>query len=234
KAIERHYRNDPRVKCIYLVLSGEEATARLAVALSLPPETSLDAVLAHLHKPRDARVVLLIDEADAFVHADRRENYAILQKFRAVSEEGRAHFILAGFWSLYQQAALDYQSPLKNFGKVLTVGALEVSACRALAVQPMERMGIRWESEELVTTLITQTGRRVNLISIACDAVLHVLGQTERIIREEHLRQALSDTRLRDALIGWGDLGEDETESRRDRIVVYAAAPLSKRFSPSD
>jgi hypothetical protein len=234
KAIERHYRNEPRVKCTYLVLSGEGVTTRLAVALGLPPRTSLDAVLAHLHKPSDARVVLLIDEADAFVHADRRENYAILQKFRAVSEEGRAHFILAGFWSLYQQAALDYQSPLKNFGKVLTVGALEETACRALAVQPMERMGIRWESEELVTTLITQTGRRANLISITCDAVLHVLGQTERIIREEHLHQALSDTRLRDALLGWGDLGEDETESQRDRIVVYATAPLSKRFSLSD
>ena len=234
KAIERHYRNDPRVDCHYLVLSGEEAKGRLAEALGLPPGTSLDTVLEHLHKAREARVVLLIDEADDFVHADREKGYATLQKLRAVSEEGRAHFILAGFWSLYKQAALDYQSPLKNFGRVLTVGALEEGACRALAVQPMERMGIRWESEELLTKLITETGRRANLISIACDAVLHALGQTERTIGNEHLLKALADTRLRDALLGWGDLGEDETESRRDRIVVYATAPLANRFSLSD
>jgi len=56
---------------------------------------------------RDGRVVLLIDEADDFVHADRDKGYATLQTFRAVSEEGRAQFILAGFWSLYKQAALD-------------------------------------------------------------------------------------------------------------------------------
>lgn len=224
KAIERHYRNDSRVDCHSLVLSGEEATARLAEALGLPPGTDFDATLEHLHKPRDGRVVLLIDEADSFVHADRKKGYATLQKLRAVSEEGRAQFILAGFWSLYKQAALDYQSPLKNFGRVLTVGALEEEACRALAIKPMEQMGIRWESQELLTKLITETGRRANLISIACDAALHALGQTERTIAHEHLLKAFADTRLRDALLGWGDLGEDEIESRRDRIVVYATA----------
>ncbi len=234
KAIERHYRNESRVDCHYLVLSGEEATARLAEVLGLPPGTDFDATLEHLHKPRDGRVVLLIDEADAFVHADREKGYATLQKLRAVSEEGRAQFILAGFWSLYKQAALDYQSPLKNFGRVLTVGALEEEACRALAIKPMERMGIRWESEELLTKLITETGRRANLISLACDTALHALGQTERTIAHEHLRKAFADTRLRDALLGWGDLGEDEIERRRDRIVVYATAPLAPPFSLPD
>ena len=234
KAIQRHYRNDPRVDCHYLVLSGKEAKGRLAEALGVPPGTSLDTVLEHLHKAREARVVLLIDEADDFVHADREKGYATLQKLHAVSEERRAQFILAGFWSLYKQAALDYQAPLKNFGTVLTVGALEEKACRDLAVQPMGRMGIHWESEELLTKLLTETGRRANLISIACDAALHALGQTERTICNEHLLKALDDIRLRDALLGWSDLGEDETESRRDRIVVYATAPLSTRFSLSD
>ncbi|MGH8658922.1 MAG: AAA family ATPase, partial [Gammaproteobacteria bacterium] len=234
KAIERHYRNNPRVECHYLVLSGEEAAGRLAEALGMPAETGFDAVLEHLHKPRKARVVLLIDEADAFVNADREKGYATLQKLRALSEERRAQFILAGFWWLYKQSALDYQSPLKNFGRVLRVGALEEAACRALAVEPMRRMGIRWESDELLAELITKTGRRANLISIACDALLQALGLTKRTIGSEHLLTALADTRLRDELAAWGNLGVDATESRRDRIVVYATVPLANHFSLAD
>jgi len=98
----------------------------------------------------------------------------------------------------------------------------------------MGRMGIGWESEDLLTKLITETGRRANLISLACDTALHALGRTERTIAHEYLVKVFADTRLRDALLGWGDLGEDKIERRRDRIVVYATAPLANRFSLSD
>jgi hypothetical protein len=35
---------------------------------------------------------------------------------------------------------LDYQSPLRNFGETLRVGALEADACRDLATRPMATM----------------------------------------------------------------------------------------------
>ena len=53
KAIERRYRDDPRVHCHYLVLSTgsrytDELPQRLARATGLPPRTGLDDVLGHL------------------------------------------------------------------------------------------------------------------------------------------------------------------------------------------
>ena len=230
KELERRYRNDPAVDCHYLVLSGHDAGSRLAEALALPADCGLEAVLARLRSGDGPRKLFLIDEADAFVEQDRRQAYASLQKLRALSEEGRAHFILAGFWSLYQQAALDYQSPLKNFGSVLTVGALELEACQALAVEPMARLGIRWASDDLIAELIGQTGQRANLISIACDQALWALGQTERVITPAHLQNVLDADRLRDALLGWADLSGEEADDRLDRVVVYATAPLEEAF----
>jgi hypothetical protein len=102
------------------------------------------------------------------------------------------------------------------------LGALERDACRALAVEPMERLGIGWESEALVERLIEETGQRANLISIACDETLGALGPAERTISTATLDAVLDGNRIRDSLLGWGELGPSAAESRLDRIVVYA------------
>ncbi len=223
KELDRRYRNDPNVVCHYLVLSDRSLLRELAESMGLPDSSPLKEILDSLCRPKKQRTLLLIDEADAFVRHDRQQGYELLQRLRAVSEEGCAHFILAGFWELYEQAVLDYQSPLLNFGAVLTVGPLEVEACRALAVEPMARLNVRWETEELVQRLIVQTGQRANLIATACDEVLNCLGERERIISARHLDEVLSGKKLQDCLV-LRDLSSDTEEQLRDRIVVYAAA----------
>lgn len=221
KEIERLYRKDQEVDCHYLPLNNQDGIRSIAENLGAETKT-LEGVLGHLRAVTGHRTLLLIDEADAFVDADRSKNYAVLQQLRALSETGQAHFILAGFWALYRQATVDYQSPLKNFGSVLTVGELEIEACRLLATEPMARLGIGWESAELVERLIKLTGQRANLISIACSAALHALGQTEKTIRTFHLEAALRSPSIRNALLGWSELGNDATECRLDRITVYS------------
>lgn len=223
KELERRYCNNPDVVCRYLVLGDTMLVDWLAESLGLPVGSSLDAVVEHLRKPKRQRHLLLIDEADAFVHDDRKRGYETLQRLRALSEENRAHFILAGFWELYEQAVLDYQSPLLNFGSVLTVGPLEVEACRALAVKPMELLNIRWESPELVERLVEQTGQRANLIATACDDVLYCLDRRERVISARHLDQVLGGARVREQL-PLRVLSTDTGEQVLDRILVYSAA----------
>lgn len=223
KEIWRRYQGHPQTDCHYLVLTGNNGIAPLASALGLPPQTGLAALLEEFRGRGRRHTLFLLDEADAFVEAERQLGYTTLQALRALSEEGLAHFMLAGFWSLYRQAALDYQSPLKNFGTVLTIGALEREACQALAVEPMERIGIGWESPELVERLITETGQRANLISITCDEVLYELGASQRTISAANIETVFAGNRVRDALAGWPNLGASDAESRIDRIVVYAS-----------
>lgn len=223
KEILRRYQGHPQTDCHYLVLTGNNGIAPLASTLGLPPQSGLDALLEEFRGHGRRHTLFLLDEADAFIEAERQLGYTTLQALRALSEEGLAHFMLAGFWSLYRQAALDYQSPLKNFGTVLTIGALEREACHALAGEPMERIGIGWENAELVEKLITETGQRANLISITCDEVLYELGASQRTISAANIETVLAGNRMRDALAGWPNLGASDAESRIDRIVVYAS-----------
>ncbi len=223
RAIDRHYRDRPQVHSLYLVLHDHDLMSDLARAVGLPRETAADDVVTRLTAADDRRHLVLIDEADLFIAYERRREYQTLRLLRSLSESGRCHFILAGFWDLYDAVTFDYQSPLKNFGETLTIGALEVDACRQLAERPMASMGLCYQSDELVERLVGATGQRANLVAIACNEILKQLGPDDRTICGEHVDRALAGDAIAGGLAGWQRLeGEGGTGSRLDRILVYA------------
>jgi hypothetical protein len=234
KALERRYQPDPRVECHYLTLAGAEIRSHLAHALQLPFDTPLPTVLDHLRQGKDGvRWLFLIDEADRFVEAEARQGYPTLHLFRSLSEIGQCHFILAGFWGLYRAAKFDYQSPIRNFGDTLVVGALEPAACHALATRPMQLLNIRYASDTLVATLVQAAGGRANLIAIICNELLQHLTQQDRVIEAETLDRALDSHAVHTALAGWQHLSCDEHADCLDRIIVYATIGL-RQFTMAD
>jgi WD40 repeat protein len=224
KAIERRLTDNSQVSCHYLSLSNEVLIPRLAGCLGLPhtdnPEvlaTKLDALRLNVGK----RFVFLIDEADRFIQHEKANGYPILNVFRRLSEEGGCTFILTGFWQLYQHAVLDYQSPIRNFGELLQIGALEKEACLQLATVPMRKMNLSYASEAIVSTLVEQCGQRANLIAIACQELIKSLSPNQRVIESGDIQRALHHEKLRNALSGWV-IGESKLEQQYDRMMVYA------------
>ena len=203
--------------------------------LGEPADADLDHLLTRLGEPNDARYrVILMDEADDFVLAEAASSCSTLRRFRDLSAEGGCYFILAGFWKLYQTVSLDYHSPLRNFGELIELGALEESACQALITQPMEALNLRYEADALVQQIISGTGQRANLIALTCGAILRHLDITDRQIHAGAVSRALDDENLRNTLAGWGKLvPEDEQGCRLDRIVVYATVAQDE-FSRAD
>jgi hypothetical protein len=219
KAIERRYKNVPTMECHYLTLSKEEIASHLAGALQLPADTPLARVLEAMS--RGPKRLFLIDEADKFIAAEAQTGYTTLQHFRGLSEENKCFFIFAGFWDLFHTVTFDYRSPLKNFGETLFIEALEAEACRELATKPMALLNIHYQSPHLVETLVHETGRRANLVAVACSAMLEKLDMTDRLIRRQHLDAAF-DHVLYSALGGWEELTPDRESNRLDRIIVYS------------
>ena len=225
KAIERRLREHPQVACVYVVLRDHRLLPRLAAQSGLPLESDLETVVAALERQHAGkRLLLLIDEADPFFRADAARDYAELSAMRALSEEGRCHFLLAGFWDLYAAAALDYQSPLRNFGETISVGGLEPEACRELATVPLAVLNLRFAEAALVERIVTQSGRRANLVAILCQECLEALDRGGSVIEAADVERALASQAVLDALAGWGRLSHDERASRLDRIVVYRVA----------
>ena len=222
KELQRRYQQHPDIQC-YLLSVGEgknklqDSLKRLNTELQLPQDSDLETVLKCLaHPPAGTHTILLIDEADDFIKQEKQNNYTTLHTFRSLSEEGRCHFILAGFWELYSAASLDYQSPVKNFGKTLTISGLEPEACHELITKPMAALNIHYANAGLVEHIIEQTGRRANLISIVCNEILQQLEQ-RRIIEATDVETAFDSQAVETAFADWGEL-----VGPLARIIVYA------------
>lgn len=225
KAVQRRMAGHPHTVCHYVSLRDHRLAPRMALQLGLPAGTPLEAIVDHLQAQyAGKRLVLLIDEADLFFRDEASNGYPQLSALRALSEEGRCWFMLAGFWDLYATAVLDYQSPLRNFGEVLAIGGLERAACRELATEPLRKLRLGFASDTLVEKLVDASGQRANLVAILCQECLEALQPGERAIEARHLAQALGSQAVQDALAGWGRLSHDEATCRLDRIVVYHTA----------
>jgi transcriptional regulator with XRE-family HTH domain len=225
KYIARRYQNHSKIDCRYLVLTSERLQPKLAQALGLglPSKTDFETLLEELiNVPNGQKRLLLIDEADLFIREEINNGYPILNEFRGLAEEGRCFFIFAGFWDLYEAVSLDNQSPLKNFGESITIGALEAEACRELVIKPMATLGIRYASDELVEQIVEKTGQRANLIAIACNEMLKQLDRQQRVLTQEDVTRALQSKTVQDALAGWRRLSEDEQAAGLDRFIVCA------------
>ncbi len=235
KALDRRYADHLTIACHYLSLTSDDVTMHLARELGLSWQASLKEILDHIAFSNTKKIHLfLIDEADEFVQAESERGYATLKRLRGLSEEGRCYFILAGYWHLYRHAALDYQSPLKNFGETLVIGALEEDACRKLATEPMSSMNIQYADEKGLERLLEATGQRANLISISCNEILRKLDIYKRFISAQDVEISLRSEAMRASLSGWQEAaGDNEMERQLARIIVYATIDKSS-FSLAD
>ncbi|MFZ6720442.1 AAA family ATPase [Undibacterium sp. Ji49W] len=225
KAVQRRLQEHPQIVCHYISLRDHRLTPRMALQFGLAATSSIEDIIAHLETSFvGKRLFLLIDEADQFFRDEAQNGYRQLSALRALSDEGRCWFMLAGFWDLYATAVLDYQSPLRNFGEVLSIGGLEQEACRELASVPLSRLRFGFASNHLIDQLVEASGQRANLLAILCQECLEVLQPGERAIEARHTALALSSQAVQDALAGWGRLSHDEAACRLDRIVVYHTA----------
>lgn len=225
KAIERRFDGHPQVACHYVSLRDHRLLPRLAHLAQQPADAPLDAVLGALKRVSgERRLLLLIDECDLFLREEARSGYAQLAALRAQSEEGRCHFVLAGFWDLYEAIALDFASPIRNFGEVIRLGALERDACLELATQPMKRLGLGYAQPALPARIVEACGQRANLIAIVCQYLLERLGRGERSFDVAAVDAALASEAVQDALAGWSRLSPEPQACALDRALVYRIA----------
>lgn len=225
KAIERRFEGHPQVACHYLSLRDHRLLPRLAQLARQPVDAPLDSVLQALKQASgDRRLLLLIDECDLFLREEARSGYAQLAALRAQSEEGRCHFLLAGFWDLYEAVALDFASPIRNFGEVIRLGALEREACLELAVLPMQRLGLGYAEPGLPARIVDACGQRANLVAIVCQQLLEQLGRGERSFNAAAVDAALAADAVQDALAGWSRLSPEPQACALDRALVYRIA----------
>lgn len=216
---------------VHLVtLAASPLPQEMARVLGVPPPAEGDAdafrVLA-AGTPERPRI-WLVDEADRFVAGETARNFEHLWVMRALAEERRAYFVMTGFWDLYAAAVLTQNHPLRNFAERIRLGPLERDAARALCREPMADLGLHFDAEATMDTLIDAVGGRPNLLVLGLKDLVERMPRDAPEVKVDAamVRETLARCEdLREELKGWRDAGAGAA-SRLHRAALFGALDL--------
>ena len=218
KALERRYESSSKVTCYSFTMDDENIVLAMSTALGMSSKSTLEEVVSKISKA-PKKSLFLIDEADRFIKNEKEVDYKVTEAFRKLSQNGKATFVLTGFWTLYFYVTSDYHSPLKNFGELVKLEGLDHESCKALMIEPMKRIGVSYENDSVIEHVIKLCGQRPNLIAITCNEVLKELEG--KVISQNDIDAVVENSSLEDYLKGWGSMSSSELDNRLDRVIVY-------------
>jgi hypothetical protein len=225
-ALERIFRAKNELEVIHMTLSGGSAIRKIALKLNMDRDSTLEDIEEYILRS-DKRYLFLIDEVDGFIKKEEQEGYKTLDTFRSLTQEGKAYFIMAGFWELYYQATHDYQSPIANFGERITVDKLEDEACLNLLIEPMSALNLKFNNQvESLAFIINSLGKRANLIATVANEIVENLDTFRFEIDSADIQKALNSRKVLENFNSWQKLTDSEFKSYIDRLIVYYTIDL--------
>lgn len=155
-------------------------------------------------------LLLLLDEADAFIESCEAVNYMPFDKLKEMQNVGAAHFkfVVAGLRNVVRfkrEAALGRNSVLTHL-QAMTVKPFSVSEARELLEVPLYYLGLRFprEKESLITLILATTNYFPGLIQMYCAKLLEAMrnkdyaGYSEAdspayVVSVDHIKKVLAD-----------------------------------------
>lgn len=150
-------------------------------------ETFKRRILEWLRADDRRRILLLLDEADAFFEADRKVldsgvAWEQVRHMKAIMDEsGRAFKVVFAGLHDVQRTARDANTPLAQFGTPVNIGAFlnneETPEARRMIEKPLNVLGYRFEPPDLATRVLAYTNYYPSLIQIFCRKLVSLLRQ---------------------------------------------------------
>ncbi len=149
--------------------------------------------------PSDKPLVLLLDEADKLVPADRVNGWPLFNTLRALANSRRAQIVLSGERTL-RRALHDPTSPLFNFAHEMLLGPLDYHAVEELVIQPMKQLEIVLVDEVAVVRRIYDfTAGHPNVVQRLCRRLIGRLNeQGTRQITLEDVNAVIEDSHFQE------------------------------------
>ena len=210
----------------------------------LPKTTPLhagQAVLANhvrtwIEGDRGRRVLLLLDESDAFLDSDSKAKggFPVVTSLKKLMEETDRRFkvVFAGLHNVQRFQAIPNQ-PLAHFGRPICVGSLRPRSALELVEAPLLALGYRFASRDHALRVLSHTNYQPSLIQLFCHDLLRHLRDSRFDPRKappyqvtgDHIDEVYRSKNLRDRIaerFEW-TLNLDP----RYRVLAYAVAYLT-------
>ncbi|MYQ48809.1 hypothetical protein GTW40_27895 [Streptomyces sp. SID4985] len=144
-----------------------------------------------LDEDESRRLLVLADEADAFLTADSRRTFKVggestfpnVKRFQQLMEHSDRRFkiVFAGLHQVQRFGALSNVSTAHGGPDVL-VGPLKQQAALKLVTEPMAALGYVFERPELVWRILAITNYQANLVQIFCSELVRTLHSRPYVI----------------------------------------------------
>jgi hypothetical protein len=125
------------------------------------------------------RILLLLDECDSFLNEDAKEGFPNVSELKALMEETDRRFkpVFAGLHQVRRFQRIPNQ-PLAHLGYPTPVGPLKPQPAYDLIAKPLEALGMKFETPDLPTRILTATNYQPSLIQLFCSELVdHMLDK---------------------------------------------------------
>ncbi len=127
--------------------------------------------LAMKYREKKQKLLFVFDEIDSVIVFDRKNDFALLEVFRVLANEGFTQFIVAGFAELFR-AKRELHSPLYNFGDIIQLGPLNEDAALTLVTEPMKSIGLNYKHPTSAKTILHYTSGHPSLTQYFCQRLV--------------------------------------------------------------
>ena len=148
------------------------------------PESIEKGVREWLDGHEGRRILLLVDEADAFLDAERspKQGYRVLEQIKRLMEQTQRRFkvVFAGLHNV-QRAARDPNTPFAHLGDAIRIGPMlpetDQDGIQNLIRHPLEALGYRFTSNDSVIRIAAETNYYPALAQQFCKELLKTLRE---------------------------------------------------------
>ncbi|EYF08677.1 hypothetical protein [Chondromyces apiculatus] len=212
------------IRDLWVVIATILSQEKVLTRSDYSPDTLGTKVAEWLDRDASRRVVLLLDESDAFLKSDaetpegpNREVFSNLWRLKGIMDKTGRRFkvVFAGLHNV-QRTSRDVNSPLAHLGTPICIGPLlensEWQEARRLVTMPFSQLGYRFESEDLPTRILAHANWYPSLIQLFCKHLLEHLTHPNRpsfsihscppyTITSQHIEEAYQSQELRKAIV---------------------------------
>ncbi|MDR1535765.1 MAG: ATP-binding protein [Planctomycetota bacterium] len=151
----------------------------------------------------EGRVVVFLDEADDFLHADRINDWRVVGEFKSIMNEMGKRFkvVFAGLHNV-QRTAREANTPLAHFGDPICVGAFtgdETHEALRMVDTPLQALGYRFDNDSTRLTLLAHTNYYPSLIQILCKQLLENLQRNASFSTKDTPPYVITHAHVQDA-----------------------------------
>ncbi|WP_333776889.1 hypothetical protein [Streptomyces sp. IBSBF 3136] len=178
-------------------LLAEELKRRGVFSNKVSEQAGPDVIARRLGEWLDAdesrRLLVLADEADAFLTADSRRTFKMggestfpnVKRFQQLLErtDRRFKIVFAGLHQVQRFGALSNVSTVHGGPDVL-VGPLKQQAALKLVTEPMAALGYAFERPELVWRILAITNYQANIVQIFCSELVRTLHSRPYVVTD--------------------------------------------------